>query len=250
MNTRQFIAVLFLALGIAGSVVAWVLWPDERAESQAVVDPVAVSPVLQQLAPGTTLHTVDVVYRRHGHDTPPSEGPQTQRSESWATFDGQGLLADWRQETRAVEGTLLGTAGLEGNDLVSYDAAGVERDRIDDFRLGLTVDSLKARIAEATTSSAAALAAQPDAPKTTLAGTSVLVLQDRRQFSRPTAIGEGYSIPHVADLNPVEEIRRQYVLPGEFRSMKSEVVIIGEDGTETVVESTEHQVLEVIAVTP
>lgn len=246
MRIQQTVTVIVLALVIAGGVVAWMLWPDEGAESQQIVDPVAVSPVLQQLAPGTTLHMVDVNYRRHGPDTPAAEGPQTRRVESWATFDDQGALVDYRQETRHMDGTLLGTSRLDRDDLVSYDAAGLETTRIPNLRLRLTVDDVKARLAEVITKTAVAIAAQPDAPTTTLGGTSVLVLEERRQFSRAPDRGEGYSIPHLADLNALEELRLDYVLPDASHALKSEVVIVGADGTETVVEGREHQVLEVV----
>ena len=215
--------------------------------SQEVIDPVAVSSVLQQLAPGTTLHTVEVVYRRHGPETPPEAGPETLRTEAWVEFDETGALASYRSETRnAADDTIFQTAALDGDDLVIYNADGTERKRIADFRLGLTVSSLKGRIAEAITKMADALAAQPDAPTTTLDGTSVRLLEERRPFSRPPIVGEGYSIPHVADLNAVEELRREYILPDASHELKTEVVIVGEDGTETVVESREHRVFEVV----
>ena len=246
MRIQQSVTVIVLGLVIAGSIVAWVLWPDEGAVSQEFVDPVAVSRVLQQLAPGTTLHMVDVNYRRHGPDTPAAEGPQTRRVESWATFDDQGALVDYREETRDMDGTLLGTATLDSDDLVRYDPSGLETRRIPNFRLGLTVDSLKASIVEAITNTAAALAAQLDAPTTTLGATSVLVLEERRQALRAPNRGEGYSIPYIADLNAVEELRLDYVLPDASHALKSEVVIVSEDGTETVVESRDHTVFEVI----
>ena len=126
MRIQQIVTVIVLGLVIAGSIVEWVLWPDEGAVSQEFVDPVAVSRVLQQLAPGTTFHTVTIVYRRHGPDTPAAEGPQTKRTESWVTFDDQGALADYREETRHMDGTLLGTATLDSDDLVLYDPAGLE----------------------------------------------------------------------------------------------------------------------------
>jgi len=150
---QQVAVVGLLAMVFTGGFVAWMLWPQGAAESQDVFDPVAVQPVLQELAPGKTLHTVEVVYRRYGAeatDVPPTEGPETQLSEGWMTFDSQGIVVAVRAETRGLDGTLISTALLEGDDLVLRYADGTERHRNVGFRQYTTVADLKTRLADAT----------------------------------------------------------------------------------------------------
>lgn len=250
----RVLVVGLLGLAFTGAVLAWLLWPNGRAESQQAVDPVAVQPVLQQLGPGTTFHMADVVYRRYGPaaaEIPSSEGPETRRIEYWISFDAQGALAAFLIETRDTNGTLLTTGTLDGDDLVFRDANSVETDRQANVRAAVTVDGVKASISTAITRSNEALSNRPAAPASEMMGRPVVVVEDRRPFrnglpGRKETDSTGYEIPYVADLNPVDEIRRSYVLPDQFRTLRSEVVIVGEHGTETVVESRDHQVFEVI----
>lgn len=253
IRVRRLAVVGLLALAFTASVLAWTLWPQVAAEGEEVIDPGAVQPVLQQLGPNTTFHMVEVVYRRYGDeaaDVPSEEGPETQRSESWTTFDDQGMLTAVRAENRTTDGALISSAALEADALVFRGADGIERHRAVGFRQGTTVDVLKARIADATMSTHKGITNQPGAPLVDLGGRAVLVLEERRPFTRtgPPAEAPGFQLPYLADLNPVEEIRRQYILPDEYRSVRSEVVIVSEDGTETVVESREYAVFEVLPV--
>ena len=252
MNSMRKIAVVgLLALAFTGSLLAWVLWPAAGTETQEVFDPVAVQPVLQQLGPNTTLHTVEVVHRRYGpaaSQVPPEEGPETIRSEGWMTFDDDGALVAVTAENRSTDGTLVSTATLEGDDLVFRNADGTERHRSVGFKQHTTVDTLIATIAEATMNIYAKVMSQPDAPSADVGGRAAIALEQRRPRGSnglpPEAVG--YQLPHVADLNPIEEVRREYVLPDEYRGVRSEVVIVSGDGTETVVESREWEVFEVI----
>jgi len=250
VRTRKFISLGLFALGLTGAVLAWVLWPHGDAESQQTFDPVAVQPVLQQLGPGTTLHIVDVVYRRYGPaaaQIPASEGPEQRRIEHWFTFDDQGALADVRIEIRDINGTLLTAGALDGEDLVFHDTTGSETKRQARVRGALTVEHLKRNISTAITKTHEALSNRPDAPTGDVDGRAVVILEDRRPLRVPVGPqGTGFRIPQVADLNPVDEVRRAYVLPGEFRTLRSEVVIVGGDDTETVVESRHHEVFEVL----
>ncbi len=253
---RELIVAGLLGLALTGTVLTWMLWPGERVKSQQAVDPVAVQPVLQQLGPGTTFHMVDVVYRRYGPaaaDVPSSEGPETRRIEYWISFDAQGALAALVIETRGTNGTLLTTGTLDGADLVFRDANGVETDRQANVRAGMTVDGVKASISTAITKSHEALLSHPNTPASEMMGRSVEVLEDRRPFRSGVPVataGTGYEIPYVADLRPAEETRRSYVLLDEFRTIRSEVGIVSDDGTETIVESRDHEVFEVIAAVP
>ena len=75
-------------------------------------------------------------------------------------------------------------------------------------------------------------------PREDVLGTRrVLVVSDSREISRPWT--------STADLSPVRDIRRHYIWPDEFFEVRYEVVMVSEDGTETVVESTEYEVFEV-----
>ena len=251
IRMRELTVVGLLALAFTGGVVGWVLWPGAGAATQEIFDPVAVQPVLQQLGPNTTLHTVEVVYRRYGAeaaDVPQTEGPETQHSEAWITFDDQGVVVAVTAENRSTDGTLISTAALEGDDLVLRYADGTERHRVAGFRQNTTVETLKARIADATTSIHTKVINQPNAPSANVGERAAIVLEDRRPFTRTARPAEaaGFQLPYVWDLNPVEEVRRECVLPDEYRGVRSEVVIVSEDGTETVVESREYIVFEVI----
>lgn len=255
---RALILVAVLALAVAGGYIAWTLWPDGSVESQVTFDPEIDSAILRDLAPNSTLHTVTIVYRRYG---PPDSGiprdklpPEWTRNEAWMTFDATGAMSSYRGEVKDADtGILYATTTLEGDDLVSRNLDGTERadERVVGFRQSITVASLKASIGEAYDNTIKQVAAAK--PRTeTLGPEPVWVLEDAREFFRrpqPTVqsgVVRGYSLPYVVDLEPVQEIRRSYILPAEYRGVKSEVVIVSEDGTETVVESHERVVFEVI----
>lgn len=247
---RQPALIALLALAFTGSVVGWMLWPRGGAESQGPIDPVTVQPVLQQLGPNTTLHFVQTRYRRYGDeaaDVPVSEGPETKRVEGWMTFDDQGVVADYLTEARTLDGTLIGRASREGENLVQLSADGLEQGvshlnenatagRLRDRLAGLAMDNFARSSAESYTTDE-------------LDGRTVLVFEERRPVSGsgPPADAPGFHLPYIADLNPVEEIRRTYVLADEYRQVRSEVVIVSADGMETVVESREYEVFEVLS---
>lgn len=251
---RRLIVLAILPLAVVAGYIGYAVWPDGGAKSQVVVDPETVSPLLQNLAPGATFHTVTVGYRRYGPAAPeilPENGPEWTRNEVWLVFDDAGAVASYRGEARTIDGgDLYGTTALDGDDLVSRDENGVEVFRLPGFKGSLTVEALRASI-EAATLGAAQEVADQNPPVQNVEGVDVQVLETRRALDR-TRLNQqagvtGYSIPYIADLHPVEEVRRSYILPGEYREIKTEVVIVSEDGTETVVESHDRSVFEVIA---
>lgn len=245
-------AVQVLVLIVTFGVIAWWLWPDGGAEGQLVTDPWSVSPILKQLAPGATVHRVDVVYRRQGPVQAQVEDqhgylPETVRSESWLTFDDHGALASFRGEIRRLDGTLVATSGVDEGDLVTWNAVGEETARIPGFSSRQTLERLIKKVATATLNTAGRLA-ESKASTVQLDGVELQVVESSRVIQAPedSMQYEGYALPFTKDLAPVAEVRRVYVLPAEFRTTRSEVAVIGEDGTETIVESHEHQVFEVL----
>lgn len=250
-RVREVGVAALLAVAFTAGAGVWILWPDGGAQGQQVFDPVAVQPVLQQLGPNTTFHMVETIYRRYGAeaaDVPGSEGPETQRSEAWITFDERGALLECRAETRSVDGAVVSTATLEGDDLVLRTADGTERHRAPGFRQNTTVDTMKTTIATATERSYERASNEPFTAGQ-VGGQVSLVFEVRRPIARSgaPAEAEGFQLPYVADLSAVEEVRRQYILPGEYRSVRSEIAVVGRDGAETVVESREYLVFEVVA---
>lgn len=202
---------------------------------------------------------VDVVYRRYGPaatQIPASEGPETRRIETWLSFDDQGDLEALRIESRDANGRILSTGTLEGSELVFRDANGDAAPGTT-ARPNLTVDGLKESIVQAITVNRDVLSKNPNAPTSAVRGSSVLLVEKRRAFPNSIRTGadtaglaegvsrSGFEIPFVGDLNPTEEIRRSYVLPDEFRTLKTEVVVSA-DGKETIVESRDHEIFEVI----
>lgn len=262
---RRFAFIALLALAVSAGYIAWTLWPDGRVDSQVAFDPKVDSPILRELAPGTTLHTVTIIFRRHGPVGPlipiDTYRPERTRNEVWMTFDATGAVSAYYGEVWGVDDNLLyATASLDGADLVVTDSDGNEREdeRIAGFVQSITLESLRASIEEAYDNTIKGLAAAEPRMEA-LGSETVLVLEDSRTFARPRSpvvssggaggpiAAGGYSIPYVADLDPMEEIRRLYVLSDQYRGVKSEVAIIGADGNETVIESREYVVFEVIS---
>ena len=249
-RSRPALVIVLLSLAIGASVFAWLIATRSTAETQEVFDPVEAQPILQQLGPNTTFHTIKVVYRRYGgaaNQVPAEEGPQTVRSEGWLTFDDQGAVHTVRAENRANDGTVVSTAVLEGNDLVFRNADGTERGRLSNFAEYMNVGVLRERIAGAAVATYSRIG-QETAPSVDLDERTVLVLEARspdRNVDRPSNV-VGFELPYTADLDGVEKIQRQYVLPDEYRGVRSEVVILDDRGVETVIESQVWEVFEVI----
>lgn len=251
---RRFIAFAgVVAIGVALLAVWGVARGGGGSESGTAAE---IQPdVLLQLGPNTTYHRVERLYRRYGTGdaAPPKDGaylPEWTETEMWATFDSEGGLAAFRSETRGLDGTLYARSELIDRDLIYQDADGTETRRFEGFGGSVTATSLQATYTEAVDAAAEAIA-EPGVRSEMLGGAAVWVVEDRRpKESRPetndSVTVTGYRIPHIADLDPVEEIRRQYILQAENRGVKSEVVIVSGDGTETVVESRERILLEVI----
>ena len=208
--------------------------------------------VINELQPGTTLHMLEIHYQRHG----PAEDilklsesyqPETVRNESRITFDEDGKLKDLRAESRTEDGELLASTRLENGSLVS------EPDPLeggfDTNVSGLTPESLKARLRDALAQTKSAIEAHPDAPKVTIRGMTTLQIEQSR---RPWTFAQGEITPgnyvstYVHDLHPIEQVRRQYVLPDGSYSLRSEWVAIDADGRETIIESWDHLVFEVL----
>jgi hypothetical protein len=256
---RFLSVVLPLSVVVAVVYLTWALWPNSSAISQVTFDPDVDSAVLTDLGPGTTLHTVTVIYRRYG---PEDSGvprrtlpPEKAKNETWISFDATGAMASYLGEVRDMDGTLYASARLEGDDLVSRNPDGTERlsEHVRGFRQSMTVDSAKASLRAAYMATFGAVAGKGDAGTTEINSTPVLVVETSHlSASTPqpvlstSAQQTGYKIPYVADLDLTEIIQRSYVLPNEYRSARSETVVMSEDGTETVVESRDYTVLEAI----
>jgi hypothetical protein len=212
-----------------------------------------VSNYLDDLEPGTTLHTLDVRYLRHGpaadiYARRPDYRPETLYSETWWEFDDAGALASMRWELKDEEGTPYASSRFDGVDLVYVDSSGIEESRSPGVLADLTVATYRATIRDALEQVLDALEAQPDAPVVTLRSVELRVLEERRPFTRATreASPTSYSVPYVHDLDPVERITRQYVSPVESRGFRYETTVVDAAGTETVISYTDHLVVEIL----
>ena len=226
-------AVLAVLFGGALAV-AFIAWSE--AEPEGIIEGRAV---LEELGPGTTFHSVAVKYKRQRL---PQDGlPDWVREEITLTFDETGALAGYTLETRGLDGTLYRTTELEDGDIVSRTADGSEREKSLGAQLadvpGITAEGYRSALMGAFAETENAVAAGD--PREDVLGTRrVLVVSDSREISRPWT--------STADLSPVRDIRRHYIWPDEFFEVRYEVVMVSEDGTETVVESTEYEVFEVL----
>lgn len=209
--------------------------------------------VVNELQPGTTLHMIGVHYQRHGPaeevlKMSESYQPETLRTESWTTFDKNGKLSDLRSESKTKDGKVFASSRLEDGQVIS-DTKGVEDDHRTDLS-DLTLETVRARLQEAAESTKSAIAAHPNAPTVTIRGMRTLEIEQSR---RPWAFQQGeispgnYVSTYVYDLHPAEDVRREYVLPDGSYSLRSEWVAIDADGTETIIESWDHLVFEVLA---
>ena len=213
-----------------------------------------IANVLEELQPGTTLHTVDVKYRRYGPAAEiyaqhfPDNGPETLRHETWMEFDEDGNLVSIRGESRLDDGTIYSRTRTDGTDVIVEDANGAEQSRRKIMINEISVEGAKKAYARAVGETAAALSEHPDAPTVVLRNTQVRVIEERREFTRTLqpASPNSYSAPYLYDLQPVEEIRRSFVALDGSVGYRSEIAVVGQDGTETVVESTDHLVMEIL----
>lgn len=212
-----------------------------------------VSNDLDGLEPGTTLHTVAVQYLRHGpaadiYARRPDYQPETLYSETWLEFDDAGALASMRSELRDEEGTLHAVTRSDGDDVVYADSNGIEEHRSLGVLADLSVATYRARVRDAFEQVLAALEEEPDAPVVTLRSVELRVLEERRPFTRVPleASPTSYQVPYVYDLNPVEQITRQYVSPDESRGFRYEEAVVDAAGTETVIEYMDHLVVEIL----
>lgn len=209
------------------------------------------SNILDELQPGTTLHMVQVPYSRHGpaeetlrlHE---SYQPETLRGETWMAFAENGAVASVRTETRSENGDLFATSHLDGEDVV-YEEQGeeVRRTHIGAF----TLDSYRTAIADATHKLQAEVGSHPNAPIATIGGLTAVVLErNRHPYTAPQQdVGPtSYVSVYVYDLQPVEKFSREYALPGGTFTVRDEDVVVGLDGTETVIESWDYTTLEVL----
>ena len=90
---------------------------------------------LQDLGPGTMLHTIFIEYRRHGSLDESMQDledyrPETVYVEGWIEFDNDGNLVSMRGETRGADGTIYQTSHSEGDDMVFEHPDGSERQRL------------------------------------------------------------------------------------------------------------------------
>lgn len=211
--------------------------------------------VLEELQPGTTLHTVDVRYRRYGPAAEiyaqhfPDYGPETLRRETWMEFDEDGNPVSIRGESRLEDGTIHTVTRTDGTDVVVEDRNGVEQSRYSIMMNELTVETYRDSYARAIDETVAALDEHPDAPTVTLRNTQMRVIEERREFTRTLhpASASSYSAPYLYDLKPVEEIRRSYVVLDGSAGYRSEIAVVGDDGTETVIEYTDRLVVEILS---
>ena len=244
-----------LVTGSANSRVADPAAVCSAAAGGQVANPAAISSAQEDLAPGAILHTVAIVYRRKGGPPAPveaDESPECSTTEEWMEFDDAGSLASYDGERRDIDGPLSQTWKLEGDDLIFRYPDGAEIGRTVGFKSRHTVQSEKDGKSRVMALASDALADHPNAP-IALGSEQVLVLEERRflpprQPYDPSATG--YTNPFIADLVPRERVLRSYILPSVPFMVKSEVLIIGEDGEETVAESMEFRVFEVIVPTP
>jgi hypothetical protein len=136
---------------------------------------------------------------------------------------------------------------MDGTDIVYEDAQGVELDRLDWPLHGMTVATFKEAQVRAMQ---AELDAHPDAQLVTLEGIEFRLIENRSEFSRQVmgpASPHSFSAPYLYDLQPVEEISRDYYSTNVARSFRSEVWVVDAAGVETLVEYTDeivHEVLE------
>lgn len=246
-------AALAAVVAIAVGVFVWALVVTRG--SDATPQPPDIDAVLAELGPGTTVHMLNVRYRRYGPAEEiyaryfPESGPETLTNETWLEFDEDGKLVDVHTESRREDGSVYRRTKFEDGEMIEEDGDGVEVERRPlGFSLGGSVEELRQTYRDAIEQGIARLDEYPDAPSVTLHDIEVLVLETRREFTRTLspASASSFSAPYLYDLQPVEEIRRSYVLPDGRWGLRSEIVVIGADGTETVVESTDHLVFEVI----
>ena len=200
---------------------------------------------LNDLQPGTTLHTTSVHFQRHGPadevlKLSESYQPETVYGETWITFDEDGNVDSVRGETRDEDSQLYGSSRSEGNGIVYENARG-EETRISGQLEGMTIETMKAAYVKAQSESLALFSQHPDAPVVKIGAVETRAIEtQRRPITRPVqdvAPGNYVSV-YMYDLQPVEEIRRSYISPDGV-GLRSEVVVVDADGRETVVERTE-----------
>ncbi len=256
MPRKQWVYLMWAVL-LCGSLLAS---PGRLADLQAAGE--SVSPILDQLAPNTTLHTLEIEYRRHGpaSDTIRAKGhpePEALYAEMWLQFDESGKLFHLRAEKRGLDGTVYSRTASEGADMVFFGPSGEESRRLRGALDVIDVESLKTAIADGFARAAAEMDAEPDAPTQTLDGILVKVLENRRELRSTRSVAteqpeggatiEGFTIPYIVDLNPVARIERSYMSVEERREILWEIVAVDAMGKETVVESKEPLVVEVLA---
>lgn len=211
-----------------------------------------VGVAIQSIAPNTTHHTVTLLYKRHGgagERASQSEinRPEWTRSENWMTFDDSGAVSSNSGSMKGLDGTVYQTWELEGGDLLLRDRFGETVYRSPGFASSHTAESTRSGFEQAIDLASAEIAAHPDASVTTLGSQDVLVVEERDDASElPRAANEGYALPYVQDLNPIEQIRRSYYLAEINFLIKTELVVVGRGGEETVVDRIEYEIFEVL----
>ena len=202
--------------------------------------------VLDDLQPGTTLHVKSTHFQRHGPaeevlKLSESYQPETVYNETWITFDENGNATAVLAETKGEDRTLYGSTRTDGSDIVYEDAHGKETRRISGQLEGMTVENVRAAYVEAQSESLALLAQHPDAPVVKIESVETRAIETQRRpvtgLAQDVTPGNYVSV-YEFDLQPVEEIRRSYISP-EGVGLRSEVVVVDANGTETVVERME-----------
>ncbi len=205
------------------------------------------------LEPGMTLHMIGEFYRRHDPAADISAErlsenvPESFITESWTTFDEDGVVNDRWSETRLEDGTLFSRLRMEGTYLVREDADGVEQERVDwAGSFEYTVDDVKTAFAQNLDEALAELEEHPDAARVTIRGVQLRIIEERRTLDIggiPTPSADSLSSLYIYDLQPVEWIDRDYYSEDGVL-VRQDIWVANADGEETLINRDDSLVFE------